>query len=63
MNKVYVVFKENVYINIFENVYSGSELLSIHATQEGAEKECERLHKRRGISLNSYFWEDMEVQP
>ena len=55
MTKVYIVFKEIDYI--------GDQMLSVHATEEGAEKECQRLFERRGKSHNPYFWEEREVEP
>ena len=55
MNKVYIVFKEIE--------YSGDQLLSVHATEEGAKKECQRLFERRGKAYNPYYWEEQEVQP
>lgn len=53
MTKVYIVYKEED--------YSADRLLSVHATEEGAKKECQRLFKPRAI--NPYFWEEQEVQP
>jgi hypothetical protein len=58
MNKVYIVFKEIE--------YSGDQFLSIHATEEGAKKECQRLFECRWKTYktyNPYYWEEQEVQP
>jgi hypothetical protein len=55
MTKVYIVFKQSD--------YSEAILLSVHATEEGAKKECQRLFERRGATRNPYFWEEQEVQP
>lgn len=54
MTKIYVVFKEE------EECF---RMLSVHATEEGAIKECQRLFERRGTTRNPYFWEEQEVQP
>lgn len=57
-SKVYIVFKRSD--------YSEAILLSVHATKEGAKKECQRLYERR-ISTrnpyNPYYWDEQEVQP
>ena len=53
MTKVYIVYKEED--------YSADQLLSVHATEEGAKKECQRLFERRGITRNPYSWEEQEV--
>jgi hypothetical protein len=55
MNKVYIV--------LAEIEYSGDLLLSVHATEEGAKKECKKLFERRGKSRNQYYWEEREVEP
>jgi hypothetical protein len=54
MTKVYIVFKEEDY---------SDRLLSVHATEEGAKKECQRLFERRGTTRDPYYWEEQEVQP
>jgi hypothetical protein len=54
MNKVYIVYKDEE--------WAGNQLLSVHATEEGAEKECQRLFERRGRPRNPYFWEEQEVE-
>jgi hypothetical protein len=53
-NKVYIVYKDEK--------WARNQLLSVHATEEGAEKECQRLFKRRGTPLNPYWWEEQEVE-
>lgn len=55
MNKVYIVYKESG--------YDGGEekLLSVHSTEEGAKKECQRLFERRESTYNPYWWEEQEV--
>ena len=57
MNKVYIVYKESG--------YDGGEekLLSVHSTEEGAKKECQRLFERREGTYNPYWWEEQEVEP
>ena len=55
MTKVYIVYREEEYAN--------DRLLSVHATEEGAKKECQRLFERRGVTRNPYSWEEQEVQP
>ena len=57
MSKVYIVYKESG--------YDGGEerLLSVHSTEEGAKKECQRLFERRESTYNPYWWEEQEVQP
>jgi hypothetical protein len=54
MTKVYIVYKDEE--------WAGNQLLSIHATEEGAEKECQRLFECRGRLRNPYFWEEREVE-
>jgi hypothetical protein len=56
MNKVYLVYKEAGW-------EATDQMLSIHATEEGAKKECERLFKRRNKVYNPYYWEEQEVEP
>ncbi len=55
MNKVYIVFKEED--------YAADRLLSIHATEEGAKKECQIRFERLGGAIDPYYWEETEVQP
>lgn len=54
MTKVYIVFIDEGFTD---------DLLSIHSTEEGAKKECQRLFERCGSTRNPYFYEDHEVQP
>lgn len=56
MNKVYIVLREIE--------YSGDQLLSVHATEQGAEKECQRLFEIKSKSRypNPYHWQEEEVQ-
>lgn len=53
MNKVYIVFSDEDFTD---------HLISIHSTEEGAKKECQRLFQRCGSTRNPYFWEEHEVQ-
>ncbi len=57
MNKVYIVLREIE--------YSGDQLLSVHATEQGAEKECQRLFeiKRKSRHPNPYYWQEEDVEP
>jgi len=55
MTKVYIVYKGGE--------WEAQQLLSVHATEEGAKKECQRLFERRNKPRNPYYWEEQEVQP
>jgi hypothetical protein len=55
MTKVYLVYKNEE--------WTGEQFLSVHATEEGAKKECQRLYERRGKTYNPYYWEEQEVKP
>jgi len=55
MTKVYIVYKEE---------WDGTDrMLSVHATEEGAKKECQRLFERRRKTYNPYHWEEVEIEP
>jgi hypothetical protein len=55
MTKVYIVYKSVE--------WQADQILSVHANEQGAEKECQRLFERRGKGYNPYYWEETEVQP
>jgi hypothetical protein len=56
MNKVYLVYKEAGWEGT-------DQMLSVHATEEGAKKECQRLFERRNKPHNPYYWEEVEIEP
>lgn len=53
MNKVYIVFSDEEFT---------AHLVSVHSTEEGAKKECQRLFERCRSKRNPYFYEDHRVK-